>query len=156
MEVPHKIWLQLVQWFQRRYLHTHTERERERERKRERERETSETLYPLPAYKHTLTMEPSALNKTVHVFLHTRTQQLRVFPDEKKKKKKKWGGGGSLKAKHYIVVVGGVAFFFFFSFFPDMMNKQNIGSREKLSPCKYTVLYPGKIRLCLPAILAGN
>ena len=39
------------------------------------------------------------------------------------------------------------------------MNKQNIGSREKLSPREYT-LYPGKIRLklrlFLPAILAGN
>ena len=72
------------------------------------------------------------------------------------------GGGGSLKAKHYIFVVGGVAvFFFFFSFFPAMMNKQNIGSREKLSsPCEYTVLYPGKIRLkprlFLPPILVGN
>ena len=49
----------------------------------------------------------------------------------------------SLKAKHYIFVVGGGAvfffFFFFFLFFPAMMNKQNIGSREKLSPCEYTV-----------------
>ena len=41
-----------------------------------------------------------------------------------------------------------------------MMNKQNLGPREKLSPGEYTVLYPGKIRLkprlFLPAILAGN
>ena len=44
MEVPHEIWLQLAQWFQRRYLkkkNTHT-----------------------------------------HTFLHTRTHQLRVVPDE--------------------------------------------------------------------------
>ena len=37
-----------------------------------------------------------------------------------------------------------------------MMNKHNIGSREKLSPCEYTVLYPGKTRLFLPASLAEN
>ena len=41
-----------------------------------------------------------------------------------------------------------------------MMNKQNLGSREKLSPGEYTELYPGKIRLkpriFLPPILAGN
>ena len=104
---------------------------------------------------HTLTGEPSALNKTVHVFLHTRTQQLRVFPDEK------YAGGGrgeGLKANHFNFVVGGGTVFF--PFFPAMMNKQNIGTREKLSPCEYTVLYPGKTRLkprlFLPAILAGN
>ena len=59
------------------------------------------------------------------------------------------GGAGSLKAKHYIFVVSGgdVFFLFFFSFFPAMMNKQNIGSRKKLSPWEYTVLYPSKIRL---------
>ena len=27
------------------------------------------------------------------------------------------------------------------------MNKQNLGSREKLSPGEYTVLYPGKTQL---------
>ena len=41
------------------------------------------------------------------------------------------------------------------------MNKQNLDSREKLSPGEYIVLYPGKKkrlkqRLFLPAILAGN
>ena len=40
------------------------------------------------------------------------------------------------------------------------MNKQNLGSREKLSPGEYTVLYSGKIRLkprlFLPPILVGN
>ena len=54
MEDPHENWLQLAQWFQRRYLKTHT---------------------------HTHTQPET--------FLHTRTQQLRVFPDEKI-----WGGGG--------------------------------------------------------------
>ena len=71
---------------------------------------------------------------------------------------KKNRGGLSLKAKHYIFVGGGAVFFFFF--LPAMMNKQNIGSREKLSTCEYTVLYPGKtwlkLRLFLPAILTGN
>ena len=42
----------------------------------------------------------------------------------------------------------------------NMMNKQNLASREKLSPGEYTVLYPGKTRLkprlFPPAILAGN
>ena len=87
------------------------------------------------------------------------------------------GGGagerGSLKAKHYIFVVGGGAVLFVclfvllfrfvgfcFSFFPAMMNKQNIGSREKVSPCEYNILYPVKTllkpRLFLPAIFIGN
>ena len=79
MKVPHDIWLQLAQWFQRRFLKIHT-----------------------------------------HTFLHTRTQQLRVVPDEKM-----WtvGGGGALKAKYYSFVgrgsVGGGdwrGFFFFFFF----------------------------------------
>ena len=38
-------------------------------------------------------------------------------------------------------VAGPVFFFFFFSFFPALMNKQNIGFREKLSFCEFTVLY---------------
>ena len=42
----------------------------------------------------------------------------------------------------------------------QMINKQNLGSREKFSPGEYTVLYPGKIRLkprlFLSSILAGN
>ena len=84
---------------------------------------------------------------------HSRTQQLRVFPNEKYMA---GGGGRSLKAKHYIFVVGGGFFFVFvFSFFPAMMNKQNIGSREKLSPCEYTALYPGKTRL-KPGYFSGK
>ena len=93
-----------------------------------------------------LTREPSALNKTVHVFLHTRTQQLRIFPDEKNIGVGE-GGGEALKAKHYIFVVGGGAVFFFHSFPGAMMNKQIITSHEKLSPCEYTELYPGKTQL---------
>ena len=51
-----------------------------------------------------------------HTFLHTRTQQLRVVPDEEI-----WRGGrargGALKAKHCIFVMGrGVAGLFFFVF----------------------------------------
>ena len=141
MEVPHEIWLQLAQWFQRRYLNTHTHTHIHTYIHRQTDIHTSETLYPLPAYKHTLTREPSALNKTVQVFLHTRTQELRVFPDDKK-----YGAG---LWRQSIIYLWWVAWLFFFSFFPAMMNKQNIGSLEKLSPCEYTVLYPGKIRLKL-------
>ena len=35
------------------------------------------------------------------------------------------------------------------------MNKQNLGSREKLSPGEYTVLYPGKKTAKTPAISPG-
>ena len=52
-----------------------------------------------------------------HTFLHTRTQQLKVVPDDKM-----WKGGGALKAKHYIFVrwgrgAGGWREFFFYYYF---------------------------------------
>ena len=99
------------------YIHTHTHTQRQTDIHTYIQYiHTSETLYPLPAYIHTLTMEHSALNKTVHVFLHTRTQQLRVFPDEKNMGGKGGMVFGPLKAKHYIFVVGGGTVFFLFFF----------------------------------------
>ena len=82
MEVLHEIWLQLAQWFQRRYLKTHTH-----------------------THTHTYTH--------THTFLHTRTQQLRVVPDELI-----WrGGAGGLWRQSTIFLWGwelGVVGLFFF------------------------------------------
>ena len=77
--------------------------------------------------------------ENTHIFLHTRTQQLRVVPDEK------YGvsgrGGGALKAKHYIFVCvwggggGGGAVFFFFSFQWAVCFCENICRWWSFSKC---------------------
>ena len=136
-------------------------------------------------YIHTLTREPSAFNKLYKYTCTPEHNIWELFQMKTYGDWWGGGGAVSLKAKHYIFVGVAGLFFFFFSnpvggwllwkciifckwwsfskmqlcaylLFKWDLLEWSLGPREKLSPGENTVLYPGKTRLFLPAILAGN
>ena len=111
------------------HTHTHTHTHIQTDRQKDRHTYihtyihttyTLETLYHLPAYIHTLTREPSALNKPTCILAHQNTTAESFF-----QMNKYGGGGGVFEGKfegHYIFVVGGgwrgcFSFLFFFVLF---------------------------------------